>query len=220
MHVIKADFYDADAVFAAVAVPVWGVFCMGSSMNKGESVEREEKQGKAFVRAAVTNKVKHFVYSSVDRGGDTKSDSDPTVVPHFANKHRIEKYLVECAEQTGMAYIILRPVAFFDNYTNDFFGKVFMTIWKQTVTKPLQFVAVSDIGFFGAQAFLHSDASVYRNKAISLAGGAYTFDEFKAEYEKTTGKPLLLTFGLVARVILGMNGEFGECGRAEITVCG
>lgn len=40
--------------------------------------------------------------------------------------------------------------------------------------KPLQLVATSDIGYFGAEAFLNPNK--YEGKGISLAGDELTFD--------------------------------------------
>jgi len=53
------------------------------------------------------------VYSSVERGGDEKSWENPTLIPHFASKHRIELHLREAAEDK-MMWTILRPTAFME----------------------------------------------------------------------------------------------------------
>lgn len=173
----------------------------------GSKQDPEERQGKALVDAALDNQIKHFVYSSVDRGGD-RSFENPTPVPHFISKHHIEHHLVEKSEGTDMAWTILRPVAFFDNFTPDFFGKVFATAWKVAVKeKPLQLIAVHDIGFFGAQAFLHPEQ--YKDKGLSLAGDELTFDEMSKIFDAKTGQRVPLTFGFVARTLLWMKKDLG-----------
>lgn len=151
--------------------------------------------------------MKHFVYSSVDRGGDRSYDT-PTPVPHFISKHNIEHHLVEKAKGTGMTWTILRPVAFFDNFTPNFFGKVFATAWKIAVKeKPLQLISVRDIGFIGAQAFMHPEE--YRNKGLSLAGDELTFDEMAKIFKDKTGQDVPLTFGFIAKGLMWFMKDLG-----------
>jgi nucleoside-diphosphate-sugar epimerase len=173
----------------------------------GSNQEAEEKQGKGLVDAALKNDVKHFVYSSVDRGGDASLDN-PTPIPHFISKHNIEHHLIEKAKGTEMTWTILRPVAFFDNFTPGFTGKVFTTSWKNIVKeKPLQLIAVADIGFFGAQAFLLPDQ--YQNRAVSLAGDELTFDEMAKVFKDKTGQSPPTTFGFVGRIIMSTVKDMG-----------
>jgi uncharacterized protein YbjT (DUF2867 family) len=82
-------------------------------VGKGASVELEETQGKAVVDGALAAGVKFFVYTSVERGGEDQSYENPTPIPHFISKHRIEHHLVEKAGDK-MQWTILRPVAFMD----------------------------------------------------------------------------------------------------------
>jgi uncharacterized protein YbjT (DUF2867 family) len=110
-----------------------------------------------------------------------------------------------------MTWTVLRPVAFFDNLTPDFFGKVFTTSWANKMPKDqkLQHIATSDIGFFAAQAFLKPDDPVFKNRSMSLAGDALTFDEFKEVFAKKTGEKLPMTFGSVAQMLCWMSKELG-----------
>jgi nucleoside-diphosphate-sugar epimerase len=80
-------------------------------MGDGQSVITEERQGKAMVDTALANKVSHFVYTSVDRGGDAKSAAAATYVPHFASKHAVEQHLFAKAKGSDMSYTVLRPAA-------------------------------------------------------------------------------------------------------------
>src|SRR5690606_21489140 len=113
-------------------------------LGPGSSPEIEEKQGKALIDVALAERVKHFVYTSVDRGGD-RSLQNPTNIPHFISKHNIEKYLLDkTANGAKMEYTILRPVAFFDNMVPGFMGNVFNASWKWVGNKKLQFIAVED----------------------------------------------------------------------------
>ncbi|KAI4662571.1 uncharacterized protein J4E79_004861 [Alternaria viburni] len=185
-------------------MPIWGVFSV-QALGKNE-----EKQGKDLVNASIKNGVSHFVFSSADRGG-AKSDSDPTTVPHFITKHNIEQHLFSESKKGNMTYTVLRPVAFYENLTPDFFGKVFTTSWaiKLPKEKPLQLISTSDIGFFAAQAFLKHDTPVYQNKGMSLAGDTLSFERFKQTFGKSTGEKLPMTYRSVAGALCWMSKELG-----------
>ncbi len=110
--------------------------------------------------------MRQFDYSSVDRGGPN-SDKDPTDVPHFASKYRVEQYLFKKTEAGQMDWTVLRPVGFYENLVPGFFGKVFSTSWKITLPKdkPLQLVATSDIGYFVQH--VNADRSAFANDRFS-----------------------------------------------------
>jgi uncharacterized protein YbjT (DUF2867 family) len=178
-------------------------------MGKGANAQTEERQGKALVDAALSNGVKHFVYSSVDRGG-AKSDHDPTDVPHFASKHRVEQYLFDRTKNGAMAWTVLRPVAFFENLVPGFVGKIFATSWKNTLqpSQKLQLVATSDIGFFAAEAFMKPDT--FRNTTISLAGDELTYDQFRRVFQQKIGEDLPQTFSFLAALVCWMVKDLGS----------
>ncbi|KAJ5923745.1 hypothetical protein N7454_008990 [Penicillium verhagenii] len=170
--------------------------------------EAEERQGKALIDTSLKHNVKFFVYSSVDRGGEASYDT-PTPVPHFISKHRIEHHLVEQTKGTEMAWTILRPVAFLENFTPDFFGKVFATSWRDVVKeKPLQVISVADIGFFAAQAFLKPEE--WKGKSLSLAGDDITFENMAKIYKAKTGRDVPLTFSFVCSTLWWMMKDFGD----------
>jgi len=148
-----------------------------------------------------------FVYTSVDRQGD-KSDSNPTYVPHFASKHKIEMYLKEKADGK-MTWTILRPVAFMDGLTPDFMGKVFATFIEVGLkpSRKLAFVATSDIGFFAAQAFLQPDSQEYKKKAISLAGDELTMEELRQVFREKQGYDVPTTYQFFGRFMKWMLTE-------------
>ncbi|MCJ1258579.1 hypothetical protein MMC24_006412 [Lignoscripta atroalba] len=204
IKLISGDLNNPTAMFKSIAAPVWGVFSVQLPGSK------EVQQGNGLIDAAVANNVKHFVYTSVDRHGDASKDN-PTDVPHFITKHAIEKHLMEKAAASNgeMTYTILRPVFFVDNITNDMIGKVIATAWRNAVdNKKLQVIATTDVGFFGAAAFLEPET--YRNKAISLAGDELTFEEADAIFQKITGKPIPTTFGILPWMVLASMKEMGN----------
>ncbi|CAI7678044.1 unnamed protein product [Penicillium pancosmium] len=187
--------------------PIWGVFSVQVPVPGGSNHDAEEKQGKGLIDAALKHGVKFFLYSSVDRGGEASFDS-PTPIPHFISKHNIEHHLVRRAKDSGMDWTILRPVAFMENFTPDFFGKVFTTSWKIAVKdKPLQLISTKDIGFFGAKAFLWPDQ--YKGKTLSLAGDELTFNQMTETFKSKTGKNVPMTFQFVGKLLMSMMKDLG-----------
>ena len=199
LKLIPGDLNNTPAIFASLPSAPWGVF---SVQLPGK---REVAQGKALIDAALAAGTQHFVYTSVDRGGDASIDS-PTPVPHFKSKHEIEHHLIRAATQSkaSMSYTILRPAFFLDNLEWSFIGKVISTAWRDHVpaSKPLQVIATIDIGSWGAAAFLESDTPVYHNKGISLAGDNLTFREANEIFERETGMPIPVTYGWLASLML------------------
>lgn len=168
---------------------------------------KEEAQGKSLVDAALKHSVSHFVYSSVDRGGAT-SFENPTPVPHFISKHAIEHHLVDSTKGTNMTWTILQPVAFMDNFGNNFFSKIFATTWKVHLqNKPLQLVATKDIGVFAAKAF--TDPEAFKSKSLSLAGSDVTFDQANSIFKEKTGNDLPLTYSFLTYLLLWLIKDVG-----------
>ena len=153
------------------------------------------------------NDVEHFVFASVDRGGNTKSETNPTNIPHFAAKHRIEEYLKLKSSNGGkMSYTILRPVAFMDNLNPSFYGKAFASMWGGVGDKPLQLVSTRDIGVFAARAFTDP---TYKNRAIGLAGDELNLSQGKRVFKETMGSDLPETYGFLGAGIKYMVKEVG-----------
>jgi len=213
VKIVKGDLNDIEPIFkdaeTVVKEPVWGVFSVQVPMGKGASVVTEETQGKALIDYSLANGVKHFVYTSVDRGGE-KSITNPTPIPHFISKHNIELHLLEKAGKNGenMSWTILRPTAFLDNFSNDFMGKGFATMIRISLKeKPLQLIAVSDIGVFAAKSFEKPEE--FKGKAISLAGADLTFDQINEIFKEKTGADVPTTFGFLGSAILWGVKEVG-----------
>lgn len=211
IKLITGHLNDVEDVFQkakqATDLPIWGVFSVQVSIGDGASPESEEKQGKALVDASIKYGVQQFVYSSVDRGG-AESENNATSVPHFASKHRVEQYLFEKTANGKMDWVLLRPVAFYENLVPGFLGKVFATSWDATIKeKPLQLVATSDIGFFAAQAF--TKPAEWKGQKLSLAGDELTYSQFKTIFEEKTGQTLPTTFRFISAAINMMVKDLG-----------
>jgi len=205
IRLVQGELSDPAALFKTAkevaSSPIWGVF---SVQVVGQSGGSEADIGKALVDASLKAGVKFFVYTSVDRHGA----DDPTNVPHFIHKHNIEQHLFAKAKGTDMDWAVLRLVAFMEDLTDDFMGRVFVTSWRMAIKeKPLQLIAVRDIGHVGAEAFLHPDK--YKGRGISLAGDELTIDQFAEVFKKTTGRELPGTYRIFCWLIMAMVKDFG-----------
>jgi uncharacterized protein YbjT (DUF2867 family) len=120
VKLVEGNLDDVPAIFTAAKLvseePIWGVYSVQVSEGKGVTSDGEIKQGKALIDESLKQGVEHFVYSSVDRGGEPKSWETETPIPHFQTKHKIEWHLRSKAGEgdSGMGWTILRPVAFMD----------------------------------------------------------------------------------------------------------
>ncbi|KAK8188239.1 NmrA-like family protein [Phyllosticta capitalensis] len=170
--------------------PIWGVYSVQVPMGPGETIDPEEKQGKALVDAAIAADVKHFVYSSVERGVD--GANNPTPIPHFISKFNIEKHLISEAKKSGMTWTILQPVAFLDNFgpAGSPFAAAFPTMWRMTLgmDKKLQLIATSDIGRMAAKAF--TEPEKYAGKTIPLASDELNLKEVQSIFKNRIGMDL------------------------------
>jgi len=174
----------------------------------------EEKQGIPFIDSAVAHGVKHIVFSSVDRGGDEKSWTNPTDVKHFYQKHNIEMHLRDKGLATdSFTWTILRPVAFMDNCNPGFFASAFTAMWNSALspTTKLQLVSVRDIGVFASKAL--NEPERWAGKAITLAGDEMTLAEAKEHFRKVVGKEMPQTWGILAKGILWGVSEVGAMFR-------
>ncbi|KAH9908192.1 NAD(P)-binding protein [Xylariomycetidae sp. FL2044] len=195
--------------------------------------EDEEAQATALIdAAAASDRCAHFVFSSVDRGGDARSWESPTDVPHFASKHRIELHLRSVCERSTppqptaagegedrnqkgrLTYTILRPTAFMDNLNpGGAFGRVFASLWwTLPADRPLQLVSVRDIGAVAARALLRPER--YAGRAVSLAGDELTYLEARSVFRRATdGAQLPQAWGVVGYGVRWAVKEVGSMFR-------
>ncbi|TVY58151.1 NmrA-like family domain-containing protein 1 [Lachnellula cervina] len=205
LTVVQGDSKNPAPIFEAHK-PIYGVFCI-TALAPGKAAD-EEAQAKPLIDSAIKNNVEHFVFASVDRGGPA-SENNPTDIPHFASKHRIEKYLKEQIVEKGskMQYTILRPVCFMDNLTPNFMGKGFTSMWAGLGDKPLQLISSRDIGLFAARAFM--DPESYQGRAISLAGDELNISQARKVFKDALGDDLPETYGFVGSGIKKFVKEMG-----------
>ncbi|KAH8902910.1 NAD(P)-binding protein [Coniochaeta sp. PMI_546] len=208
VSVIQGDLSHAAGLFEAAGLPVWGVYSVQTN------TDAEEQQGKALIDAAVAHGVRHFVYSSGDRGGPERSAVDPTDVKNFAAKFRIEKHLEAAAGDSPqrMTFSILRPVTFFENLAADLHGRGFARMWEQMGTKKLQLVSTADIGWFAAQSFLYPER--HQNDAITLVGDELTQPEAEVIFREVTGQSMPMAPCLIGSAIkFVQKGTVGDMFR-------
>ncbi|KAK0111907.1 hypothetical protein ONS96_001174 [Cadophora gregata f. sp. sojae] len=93
--VVEGSSSSPTSIFAAHK-DIYGVF----SMTMPRTKVSEDDQAMSLIDESIKNGVSHFVFTSVDRGGDVVSDTNPTEIHHFATKHRIEQYLKKRIRET------------------------------------------------------------------------------------------------------------------------
>ncbi|EMD94087.1 hypothetical protein COCC4DRAFT_190759 [Bipolaris maydis ATCC 48331] len=212
VKLVQGNLDDPKALFASAKAAlkeagkeekVWGVYSVQVSLGKNVTHESEVVQGNALIDESIEQGVIHFVYSSVDRGGNERSFENKTPIPHFQSKYEIEQHLLEKAGKNGenMGWTILRPVAFMDNLTPAFPTKVFLAALRDTLQgKSLQWVSVEDIGLFGARAFVNHEE--WNGRAEGLAGSELTMDEMSGCFERVIGSPLPATYGFFGSTLM------------------
>ena len=194
VEIVKGDLDDFDSLVQAMK-EAYGVFSVLNFQNGG--VEKEEERGKRVADAAKKAGIQQFIYSSV--GGAERNSG----VPHFESKWHVEQHIREL----GIPYSIVRPTTFMTNLMEQPAIMRFIALSMSTgtiATKPLQMIAVEDIGKWVAHMFLHPET--YLGKAVEIAGDAVTFDKMIAAYQKVYGKTpasIKLPGGLFSKGDLG-----------------
>ncbi len=176
IEVFAGDMADADSLKAALT-GVYGVFSVQNSMTAG--LEKEVLQGVTLADAAQAAGVKHLVYTSAG-GADRESG-----IPHFETKWRIEQHI----RATGLPATILRPASFMEGFGAPGIQRAFgLGIFGSAVPadKPMQMIAVPDIGIFARLAWESPDR--YIGAALELAGDELTVAQILATIRRATGK--------------------------------
>jgi uncharacterized protein YbjT (DUF2867 family) len=163
VEIVKGDL-DDEATLRLALAGVWGVLAVQTAGEAG--VETEEAQGKRLATLAREACVEHYVYTSVG------SADKRTGIPHFDNKWRIEETV---RDLRFPSHVILRPVFFMENLLAPFSLQGSTLAWALEPGTKLQMIAVDDIGWFGARAFI--DSAALNRREIDLAGDVRTMPE-------------------------------------------
>ena len=177
IQIVQGDLDDVNTLVQAMD-GAYGVFSVTTFFQKG-GVQKEEAQGKRAADSAKTAGIQHFVYSSV--GGAERNSG----VPHFESKWHVEEHI----RKIGLPYTIIRPTTFMTNLQEVSAPIRFLALSMSRVSnleKPLQMIAVQDIGKWVAHVFLHPET--YISKAIEIAGDEVTFSDMITTYQKVYGK--------------------------------
>jgi uncharacterized protein YbjT (DUF2867 family) len=177
VQIAQGDLDDFNSLVQAMD-GAYGVFSIMTFFQKG-GVQREEEQGKRAADAAKKAGVQHFVYSSV--GGAERQSG----IPHWERKWAVEQHIREI----GLPYTIIRPTAFMVNWQEVPAPIRFMALSMSRFSnakKPLQMIAVQDIGKWVAHVFLHPET--YLSRAIEIAGDEVTYAQLIHAYQKVYGK--------------------------------
>jgi uncharacterized protein YbjT (DUF2867 family) len=173
VELVQGDMDDRKSLENAMK-GVYGVF---SYQNMNDGVQKEEERGKRVAHAAKFAEVPHFIYSSVG-GADRNTD-----VSYFLSKWRIETFIKELDLPN---YTIFRPVAFMDNFAMDHRDLILSFFRSSLKGKPVQMIAVADIGKWVARAFSEHDP--YQFQEIEIAGDELTYPQIEAAFVKVEGK--------------------------------
>ncbi len=162
---------------AGVMTGVDAVFAMSTPFQSGH--EGEVAQGVNVTKAAKTAGVRHLVFSSV------ASANKNTGIPHFDTKFKIEQYIAA----SGIPYTIIGPAAFMENFIQPQAiaalkeGKLRRAL---PASRPVQLVAVEDIGAFAVFAIEHPQFLL--NKRIDIAGDELTGEQTAAILTRSIGR--------------------------------
>ena len=174
-EVVQGDMEDRSAVDQVLVEGIYGVFSVQNFWETG--YDGEVQQGKTVADAARAAGVDHFVYSSVG------SAHRKTGIPHFESKREIEEHV----RQIGLPFTIFRPTYFMQNW--EWMREMILggTLAQPLdPDKPLQQVAVEDVGAFAAIAFENSDSWIGREE--ELAGDEQSMSEIAETYGRVIGR--------------------------------
>jgi uncharacterized protein YbjT (DUF2867 family) len=174
-EIVQGDMEDRSSMDQVFVEGLYGVFSVQNFWETG--YDGEVGQGKTVADVAQPAGVEHFVYSSVGIA------HRQTGISHFESKWEIEGHV----RQIGLPYTILRPTYFMQNWE-----------WTRAMIlggtlaqpfdpdKPLQQVAVEDIGAFAAIAFENPDRWIGRE--VDLAGDEQSMTEIADTFSRVIGR--------------------------------
>ncbi len=176
IEVVQGDIDDRASLDRALE-GAYGAFSVQNFALTG--VEGEVRQGQTLADAAKAAGLRHVVYSSVG------SAHRQTGIPHFDSKFQIEEYI----RSIDLPHTILRPVYFMENWFGSRDYILGGTLGQPLdPAKPLQQVAVDDIGAFAALAF--ADPDRWLGQAVDLAGDELTGPQSAEVFGRVIGRPV------------------------------
>ncbi len=176
VEVVHGDFEDKSSLARALD-GAGGAFVVGTPYEAGP--EKEVVHGKNVIDACIDKGIGHVVYTSVG------SANRKTGIPHFDSKARVEEHL----KKSGLPYTILRPVWFMENFESPWYlpaiekGVLSMPLDPK---RPLQMIAVDDIGKFVAAAF--TKPSLFIGREVDIAGDTVSMEQAVDEISRVLSR--------------------------------
>lgn len=163
--------------------------------------------GTTVLSLAKQSGLQHIVYSSV--GGAERYDK----VDHFRDKKEIEETL----KTTGIAYTILRPAGYMDEFAHPKSIRFIVGLMRLYLSKESRFqlIAIQDIGRFVAIAF--NNPEQFSGKELEIAGDELTLDRILEKIEKIRNikfKPFRLP-GFIKWLLPGVMTQMCEFYAAD-----
>ncbi|MEM7347413.1 MAG: NmrA/HSCARG family protein [Chloroflexota bacterium] len=178
VEVVQGDLDDRASLDQAL-VGAYGAYSFPNMMS---GIDNEIIQGKLMADAAKAAGVQHFVQGSV--GGVERNSG----VPHFESKWQIEEYV----RSLGLPATFIRPVYFMENFnwSREAIANGTFTSMGLDADKPLQLIAVEDIGAFAALAF--DNPTEYIGQGLEVAGDELTETQIIETFAKVLGHQVSL----------------------------
>ncbi|CAL1699637.1 unnamed protein product [Somion occarium] len=183
---------------------IWGVFVVLAFPGLGANADGEEKQGIMMADLSLEYEVVHFVFSSVERGGET---FDEDLILDRAAKVKIEKHVRSLGEK-GLNWTILRPAFFMENL-DGFIGRITFTVLHCGLKPDVKIqMAADDIGRLAAATFQNPQSSTH--KIFVVTSDILTPVEMDAAYVRATGKHIPSIPNFLGRLLLAINSATKE----------
>jgi uncharacterized protein YbjT (DUF2867 family) len=175
---VQGDLNDRPSLDKALK-GCYGLFSVQNPLKCG-GTDQEIVQGKALADAAKAAGIKHTVYSSV------AAADRQTKIPFFESKWNIEKHL----KAIQLPCTVVRPVFFMENFETAFPPREQGGNWVLSLPlkldRPLQMIAVDDIGAIIAQIFDRPEA--FHGKTIEIAGDNLSLQQVATLWSRQSGK--------------------------------
>lgn len=176
---VQGDLNNRQSLDKALA-GCYGLFSVQNPWKIG--VEQEIAQGKNLAEAAKAAGIKHTVYASV------ASADRNTGIPFFDSKQQIEKHL----KSLGLPCTVVRPVFFMENFETSLPLREQAGRWVLSLpmksSRPLQLIAVDDIGAVVAQIFDRPEE--FLGKALEIAGDELSMQQVVTLWSRQSGKQI------------------------------
>lgn len=172
--IVQGDYGDPESLRAAMQGVSKLFFYSGFSPN-------ELQEGLNVIAAAKAAEVGYVVYSS-------GAAAEPGVGVEGSVKANIEQALID----SGLAYTVLRPVAFMENFDRQQKRIAKLGIVdSRAPDRQLHFIAIRDIGRLVSEAFDHPDE--WSGKALNVAGDSMTVQEYVDTFSRVMDRPVSYT---------------------------